>query len=196
MHRLLNVVGLCVVLVACSTKDETSASAGPTTTTGVSDSTGGTDATSGSTSASTTTATTVSTSTTPTTEATSGSSGGCGGVIGCGISVEGPTAVCDKGDPIEASTGGTTGGDVPSLTVTPLGGGKVDVSEVAFSATCCLTLTPEISVDGASIAITYAESGEPCDCICSYTIHFTLVDVPVGAWTIVSGSLSAEVDVT
>ncbi len=127
---------------------------------------------------------------------TGGESTGCGGVIGCGISVEGPSAVCDEGDPIGASTGGTTGGDTPALMASAIGGGKVEVTELAHGATCCVTLTPELTVEGSTIDVSYAESGEPCDCICSYTIHFTLVDVPVGAWTIVSGALSVDVDVT
>ena len=125
----------------------------------------------------------------------------CASLIACPADDKGLT------DPVEGTTGpsgitlttlgsSTTGGDTPALMASAIGGGKVEVTELAHGATCCVILTPELTVEGSTIDVSYAESGEPCDCICCYTIHFTLVDVPVGAWTIVSGALSVDVDVT
>lgn len=117
---------------------------------------------------------------------------GCLDADACGIGVDMGTAVCDHADGVQASTGGV---EPPSLTATSLGGGKVAVHETGHDATCCLTLVPQIAVDGATITVTYVDTGDPCDCVCTYTIDFTLLAVPSGTWTIVSGALSTDVTV-
>lgn len=160
------------------------------------DTTGGgsTDATSGDTTAAQTTdqtgpATTGATSGASTGAATTQTTDQCGGFDSCGVTVEMSSAVCEDSGALQASTGGV---QPPSLSATYLDTDRVAVQETGFEATCCLTLTPELVIETGTITVTYAESGDPCDCICNYTIDYILRKVPKGDWTLVSGPLSAD----
>ena len=42
---------------------------------------------------------------------------------------------------------------------------------------------------------TYEETGEPCDCLCTYNLAYTLTDLSAGDWTISAGGDSTTVTV-
>lgn len=175
---------LLVLPLACGDKGDTTDSTEETSGAQTTDQTG--PATTGaSTGPATTGPTTGAGSTTATTDQ-------CGGFDSCGVEVEMSAAVCGQDDGALASTGGV---EPPSLTATYLDTDRVAVKETGFEATCCLTLTPELVVDQQTIAVTYAESGDACDCICNYTLDYVLRKVPSGTWTIASGDLKTDVTV-
>jgi hypothetical protein len=136
-----------------------------------------------------TTTTVETTTTTPgmtTTEAptTEASSTGCAG--DCGVAVENPSSLCDEDDPNMVP---------PSLIAYAGEAGKIDVTESGFETSCCLMLEPSVVVEGMTLNVSYTESGDPCDCICYYTITYTLAGLAPGTWTVVSGPQSVDVDV-
>lgn len=130
----------------------------------------------------TTTATPSTTDVSSTTDQTStGCAGDCGVVV-----VEGPTSLCDENDPNMVP---------PTLMAVAGGPGKIDVTETGYETSCCLELDPSAKIDGMTINIDYTEVGDPCDCICYYTINYTLSGVTSGTWSVVSGGQSVDVDV-
>lgn len=125
---------------------------------------------------------TSSASTDPTT--TAGETTGCAG--DCGVSVESAFSSCDENDPDPVMS---------SLMATPVAPGAIEVTESGFETSCCLELDPQVAVDGMTLNITYTEIGDPCDCICFYTIDTVLSGLAPGTWTVVSGAQMVDVEV-
>lgn len=132
---------------------------------------------------------------TPTTDAaeSSGSTGGESKIV-----VDDTQRVC------EGNPGGLLPGDLhtpplsaPGLVVTPLGGGKITISETEYVENCGyeFTAVPELTAPN-TLSITYQAMGEIADCECNFTIDSTLSGLSPGTWTIESGELTAMVDVT
>ena len=128
-----------------------------------------------------TTATPTTTDVSTTDQTSTGCAGDCGVVV-----VEGPTSLCDENDPSMVP---------PTLMAVAGGPGKIDVTETGYETSCCLELDPSAKIDGMTIHIDYAEVGDPCDCICYYTINYTLSGVTSGTWSVVSSGQSVDVDV-
>lgn len=174
-------------LLACGGDDNTSAGsdAGPDTTT---DATGsaGTTSSGGS-------------SSDPTTGGSDSGSSGTDATATTGsveIGVEDAQAMC-VGHPLFPDDLHTPPAAAPALTAKALGGGAVAVQETEYEDSCGYTFTPVILEAGAAtLTLGYETSGEPADCICLFTIDFTLTGLSPGTWTIVRGDLSVIVDVT
>lgn len=173
-------------LVACSTETKTSTGTGGGST---GTDSAGTDTTTGSSGDS---------SGAPTTGGTDSGSGTGSSTTGdeTEVSVEDSRSMC-MGNPLlpdlDANPPPVA---APALMAQALGGGKVAVTETEYEDNCGYTLTPVVVADAGTVTITYDTTGDEADCICLFTIDYTLAGLPPGTWTIVSGALSAMVDVT
>src|SRR5690606_11264777 len=110
------------------------------------------------------------------------------------VTIEESSAMC-VADPTNLEPESNLEPGVPSLTAKALGDGKVAVSETEYEENCGYVLTPVVSVEPGTVTISYETSGEAADCVCAFTIDTTLAGLTPGEWTIVSGELSATVDV-
>lgn len=178
----------CLFLAACGGDDKTSASSSET---------GASTGTTGTTDAGTGGSSTDAPTTGGGTDSGTGSgtdSASTGGETP--VTVEDPRAMC-MGNPLlpdfEQSTPPVA---APALMAQALGGGKVAVTETEYEENCGFTLTPVASAEAGTVTVTYETAGEPADCLCSFTIEYTLTGLTPGAWTIQSGALSTMVDVT
>jgi|GEM_PF-1928849 len=91
---------------------------------------------------------------------------------------------------VEVTAGSIDCGGEPqpqSVVATVQEDGTVDVRHANFTDGCCpeydivATLVP----DDAQITVDYGMANDFCDCICSLSASFTLVDVPPGSWQLV-----------
>ncbi len=117
-----------------------------------------------------------------------------------GLSVDVPTDQYGPGAGTGGETWSTCGGpnDEPALAL-EVRGADVDVTHTAaMYGACCVQWSIGATVDDArgEIAVAYTAGGTAtCDCACSHTLAYTLLDVPPGTWTVVAAGLSAQVTV-
>lgn len=83
------------------------------------------------------------------------------------------------------------------LTVTASGGGEVAVVHESVSGTCCVGFDVVADADAAAmtVAVTYEETGDPCDCMCAYDFAYSLTGLTPGDWTITAAGDTATVTV-
>lgn len=97
---------------------------------------------------------------------------------------------------VQADCDGDTATTESALSAEPgASSGTVDVAHDAVSATCCVQLAAAAEAADGTIAVTYSESGEPCDCMCRYDVSYTLGNVPAGDWSISAEGDAASVSV-
>ena len=46
-----------------------------------------------------------------------------------------------------------------------------------------------------TVAVTYEETGDPCDCMCTYNFAYSLTGLTAGDWTITAAGDTATVTV-
>ena len=99
--------------------------------------------------------------------------------------------------PAEDGATADTAGAESVLTAVAAGAGSVSVAHDNYSATCCVGFDVSASADSATstVTVTYEETGEPCDCLCTYNLAYTLTDLSAGDWTISAGGDSTTVTV-
>ncbi len=77
------------------------------------------------------------------------------------------------------------------LNVADMGGGLVHVIHTNFMASCCLDFEATATLGAERIDVAYAEVGEPCDCVCPYSMGYDITGVPAGSYTVWAGGASA-----
>lgn len=113
---------------------------------------------------------------------------GCGTNVPAGdMDVSGFTKVesteCDSGDTSCQSLAATVAGT------------SVHVVDSAVTLTCCMDTTPVVTVEGSVVSVEYAESGEPCDCVCNHDVAYDIGPFESGTWTIHTVTGEQEVSV-
>ena len=192
-HRLLS-LSLSVLIVACGDKDTTTEPATEPATSGAQTTTGDTTAaeagttveapTTGDATTGAVGTTTYEPMTTSDPMTTTGDTTGCSG--DCGVVIEMASSMCDEQNPDMVP---------PSLVAEANGPGAIKVTEMGFETSCCLELSPGAYIEDMTLFISYAEVGEPCDCICYYTIDYVISGLASGTWTVESGAQSVDVEV-
>ena len=70
------------------------------------------------------------------------------------------------------------------------------MSHENFEGNCCADLTVSVNQSGSTLAMVYTDTGEPCDCLCSFDLAYTLTNVPSGSYTVTAaGGVSDTVDI-
>jgi len=92
--------------------------------------------------------------------------------------------------------GPDTGNVDPTFTASSSAPGTADVEQTGVSASCCLTLVPSVALNtDGSLQVTYAEEGEPCDCMCLYDVSYSIINAESGPTTIHADGRSVEVEI-
>lgn len=123
------------------------------------------------------------------TDGTDGADGtgadGTDGTSGTGVQVSEVTvSECDD------STG------APRLDASLAGSDSIRVSHDNFEGNCCAELTVTVSEGAGTLAMVYTDTGEPCDCLCSLDLTYTLTEVPSGSYSVTAaGGVSDTVDI-
>ena len=110
---------------------------------------------------------------------------GADGTSGTGVQVtEVTVSECDD------STG------APRLDASLAGSDSIRVSHDNFEGNCCAELTVTVSEGASNLAMVYTDTGEPCDCLCSFDLTYTLTEVPPGSYSVTAaGGVSDTVDI-
>jgi hypothetical protein len=131
--------------------------------------------------------------------ATDGVDGTSDGADGTSDGADGTSDGADgTEDPITVSglsVGECTEGGAPRLSANLAGAGTVAVVHESFEANCCADFTVGVSPSGATLAMVYTDTADPCDCLCTWDLSYTLESVPSGSYTITAGG-GASADVT
>jgi hypothetical protein len=134
--------------------------------------------------------------------ATDGVDGTSDGADGTSDGADGTDGTSDGADGTEdpitvsgLSVGECTEGGAPRLSANLAGAGTVAVVHESFEANCCADFTVGVSPSGATLAMVYTDTADPCDCLCTWDLSYTLESVPSGSYTITAGG-GASADVT
>ena len=106
-----------------------------------------------------------------------------------GLTTTAVEAVCT-----DAFVADTSGGP-EGLNVSDMGGGTVHVIHGNYMASCCLGFDAAATLSTDRIDVAYTEVGDPCDCVCPYSMGYDILGVPAGSYTVYAGSVSAAVTV-
>ncbi len=184
-HRSL-LLSLSVLVVACGDKDTTTEPATEPATSGA-QTTGDTTAAEAGTTVETPTTGDDTTGVGPTTgEAMTTTGEAMTTTGGSEVVIEMASSMCDEQNPNMVP---------PSLAAEANGPGAITVTEMGFETSCCLELSPSAYIEDMTLFVSYAEVGDPCDCICYYTIDYVISGLASGTWTVESGAQSVDVDV-
>lgn len=107
-------------------------------------------------------------------------------------------AVCEIAVANAALTGcESDSGTIPTLTVSQTGPGALDVAHYSAQTGCCpeFSASAELDPSAKTLTVTYNFVNDMCDCICALDVSYSLLDVPVGTWTLKTSNLDSEVTV-
>lgn len=129
--------------------------------------------------------------------------GGCaGGGVKTGVDVADLTVsdcLSARPSPPSADVAASpdTGSVASVLHAAAAGAGAVSVTHDGVGGSCCVGFDVAAETDeaAATVSVTYEETGEPCDCICTYNLAYTLTGLSAGDWTIEAAGDSTTVTV-
>jgi hypothetical protein len=98
-------------------------------------------------------------------------------------------AVCATSAVADTASGPET------LAVSDMGGGTIHVVHTNFQASCCLGFNAAATAGADRIDIAYTEVGDPCDCMCPYTLDYSVEGVAAGTYEVYAGGTDATVTV-
>jgi hypothetical protein len=129
------------------------------------------------------------------TEGTDGTADGTDGTAdGTDGTADGTDGTADgtdgTSDPIEVSAiaiAECDEGGSPRLDAALASADSISVTHDNFEGNCCADFTIEVSAGVGTLDMVYTDSGDPCDCLCSYDMTYTLINVPSGDYVVSAG---------
>jgi hypothetical protein len=89
----------------------------------------------------------------------------------------------------------TASGIPESIVATSDAAGTVHIAHTSLSANCCADITPNPRLSGTALALAYTESGEECDCMCTFDLTYDVTGVAAGTYAVTYADLSTTVTV-
>ncbi len=102
----------------------------------------------------------------------------------------------DALDQMDSAVCDDTGATTADIDLQATGGlGQIAVVHDGMIEQCCADWRFDPVISGDRIEVTYVDVGTTCDCMCTWTLEYTLTDIPAGDWTVSAAGSEVEVRV-